>query len=121
MTSDNSLNPQPAPVWENSYAIILVFTLNAISAILFMRAVNRPVYDDPYNITDVHAYATRGFSVKTLLAHTNPPGPTSFLWMAQGVHLLKGEELLDARIATLLSWGPAYHRSFAPGTCQRLS
>jgi hypothetical protein len=84
--------------------IILLFSLNVVSALLFMSLVNCPVYDDKYNISDVHAYASKGFSVATLLAHTNPPGPTSFLWMAAGVRLLRGEELLDGRIAVLLSW-----------------
>ena len=89
---------------KNSRAALLIFALNAISALLFMGLVNRPVYDDPYNITDVHAYATKGFSRATLLAQANPPGPTSFVWMAEAVRLLKGEELRDARIGALLSW-----------------
>jgi hypothetical protein len=84
--------------------IILVFALNVISAALFIGLVNRPVYDEPYNIFDVHNYATRGLSMDTLLSHRNPPGPTSFLWMATGVRLLGGEELRDARIAVLVSW-----------------
>src|ERR1700692_968093 len=84
--------------------IILLFSLNVVSALLFMDLVNRPVYDDKFNISDVHAYASKGFSVATLLAHKNPPGPTSFLWMAAAVRFLKGEELIDGRIAVLLSW-----------------
>jgi hypothetical protein len=87
-----------------SQLTLLIFALNVISSLLFMRLVNRPVYDDPYNITDVHAYATRGVSRATVLAQTNPPGPGSFVWMAEAVRLLKGEELLDARIGALLSW-----------------
>ena len=84
--------------------IILALVLNLISAALFIGLVNRPVYDDPYNIFDVHNYATRGLSVDTLLSQRNPPGPTSFLWMAAGVRLLGGGELRDARIANLMSW-----------------
>src|SRR5580693_8899221 len=84
--------------------VIVVFALNVISAALFIGMVNRQVYDEPYNIFDVHNYATRGFSMETLLSHRNPPGPTGFLWMAAGVRLLRGEELRDARIATLTSW-----------------
>ncbi len=84
--------------------IILALVLNMISAALFIGLVNRPVYDDPYNIFDVHIYATRGLSVDTLLSQRNPPGPTSFLWMAAGVRLLGGGELRNARIANLMSW-----------------
>jgi hypothetical protein len=84
--------------------LIFLFVLNVISAALFIGFVNRPVYDEPYNIFDVHNYATRSLSVDTLLSHRNPPGPTSFLWMAAGVRLLGGEELRDARIAILMSW-----------------
>ncbi len=84
--------------------IILALVLDLISAALFIGLVNRPVYDDPYNIFDVHNYATRGLSVDTLLSQRNPPGPTSFLWMAAGVRLLGGGELRDARIANLMSW-----------------
>jgi hypothetical protein len=89
---------------KNSRVVLLIFALNVISALLFMRLVNRPVYDDPYNIIDVHAYATKGFSIATVLAQTNPPGPGSFVWMAEAVRLLKGEELLDGRIGALMSW-----------------
>jgi hypothetical protein len=84
--------------------VVLLFVLNVISAALFIGFVNLPVYDDPYNIFDVHNYATRGVSLDTLLSHRNPPGPTGFLWMAVGVRLLGGNELTDARIAVLVSW-----------------
>jgi hypothetical protein len=84
--------------------LILLFVLNVISAALFIGFVNRPVYDDSFNIFDVHNYAAKGLSADTLLSHRNPPGPTSFLWMAAGVRLLGGEELRDARIAILVSW-----------------
>jgi hypothetical protein len=84
--------------------VILVFALNVVSAALFIGTANRQVYDEPYNIFDVHNYATRGLSMETLLSHRNPPGPTGFLWMAAGVRLLGGEELRDARVATLMSW-----------------
>jgi hypothetical protein len=84
--------------------VVLVFALNVISAALFIGLVRRPVYDDPFNIFDVHNYATRGLSMDTLLSHRNPPGPTGFLWMAAGVRLLGGNELTDARIAVLVGW-----------------
>jgi hypothetical protein len=84
--------------------VIVVFALNVVSAALFIGMIHRQVYDEPYNIFDVHNYATRGLSMETLLSHRNPPGPTGFLWMAAGVRLLGGEELRDARIATLMSW-----------------
>src|SRR3984893_15900206 len=93
-------------VWseKNTRFVILIVALNVISAVLFISLINRPVYDDPYNIFDVHNYAANGVSVSTLIAHRNPPGPTGFLWMAAGVRLLGGDELRDARIAVLLSW-----------------
>jgi hypothetical protein len=84
--------------------LILLFVLNLISAALFIALVNRPVYDDPLNMFDVHNYATKGLSVDALLSHRNSPGPTSFLWMAAGVRLLGGQQLRDARIAVLISW-----------------
>jgi len=92
--------------WGRTYPqlIILVFVLNVISAVLFIGLVNRPVYDDQYNILDVHMYAAKGLSSATLLSHRNPPGPGSFVWMAGAVRVLGGEELRDARIAVLLSW-----------------
>jgi hypothetical protein len=101
MRLDNLESP-----WANPYArlVVLIFVLNAVSAALFMLRVNRPVYDDPYNIFDVHTYATKGVSLATIRANRNPPGPTSFLWMAASVRLLGGDELLDARFAVLLSW-----------------
>src|SRR5271170_6082363 len=101
MRLDNLESP-----WANPYArlVVLIFVLNAVSAALFMLRVDRPVYDDPYNIFDVHTYATRGVSLATIRANRNPPGPTSFLWMAASVRLLGGDELLDARFAVLLSW-----------------
>lgn len=84
--------------------IISTCTLNTLSAILFIILVNRPVYDDVFNIIDVHAYSQKGVSVSTVLAQRNPPGPLSFLWMAASVRLLGGEELRAARVAVLLSW-----------------
>jgi hypothetical protein len=84
--------------------VILIFVLNIISAALFIGLVHRLVYDEPYNIFDVHNYATHGLSMDTLLSHRNPPGPTGFLWMAAGVRLLHGNELTDARVAVLVSW-----------------
>src|ERR1700681_4692358 len=89
---------------KTARVVILVFALNMVSAALFIYLINRPVYDDPYNIFDVHKYATQGLSLETLLSHRNPPGPAGFLWMAAGVRLLRGEELRDARITILVSW-----------------
>jgi len=84
--------------------IILVFTLTICSALLFIFLVNRPVYDDIFNISDVKAYGHGGMSVSTIRAQTNPPGPVSFIWMAAGVRLLGSVELRDARLAVLASW-----------------
>lgn len=86
------------------YAVTFVFTVNALSAILFMFSVRRPVYDDQFNMFDVHAYATHGISSTSIRAQRNAPGPTSFIWMASAVRLIGHDELLDARIAILLSW-----------------
>lgn len=86
------------------YAVILIFALNALSAILFMVSVRHPVYDDEYNMFDVHAYAADGISLSAIRAQRNTPGPTSFLWMAAAVRLIGHNELLDARIAILLGW-----------------
>ena len=84
--------------------VTVIFVLNIVSALLFINFVSRPVYDDAYNIVDVHNYAANGVSVDSLLAQKRPPGPTAFIWMAAGVRLLRGDELKDARIAALASW-----------------
>ncbi len=98
--------PIEGHAWSRRYLrlVIVAFALNVISATLFIVLINRPVYDDRYNIVDVQSYAHSGLSVATVLSQRNPPGPTSFLWMAAGVRLLGGEELRHARIAALLSW-----------------
>jgi dolichyl-phosphate-mannose-protein mannosyltransferase len=84
--------------------VVLVFVLNLISAALFIARVNRPVYDDGFNIFDVHNYAAKGVTLDTLRSQRNAPGPTSFVWMATSVRVLGGNELCDARIGALLSW-----------------
>jgi hypothetical protein len=86
------------------YAVLFVFAINALSAILFMFSVRRPVYDDGVNMNDVHAYAAHGISIVSIQAQRNPPGPTSFIWMATAARLLGHDELLDARMAVLFSW-----------------
>ena len=84
--------------------VIIAFALHLLSAALFIGFVNRPVYDDQYNVIDVETYAHQGLSVATVRSQRNPPGPSSFLWMAAGVRLLAQAELRDARIANLISW-----------------
>ncbi len=84
--------------------VVLVFALNLLSASLFIAFVNRPVYDDEYNIVDVHNYAQHGLTSASLRAHTNAPGPASYIWMATVVRVLHGNELRDARIGSALSW-----------------
>jgi len=84
--------------------VLAVFLLNILSAILFISLIKRPVYDDVYNMLDVHTYTVEGFSKDALLSQRNAPGPTSFLWMALGARLLPGNELRGARIAVLGSW-----------------
>lgn len=86
------------------YAVAIVFAVNALSAILFMVSVRSPEYDDAYNMADVHAYAAHGISAASIRAQYNAPGPTSFIWMATAARLIGHDELLDARIAILLSW-----------------
>jgi hypothetical protein len=84
--------------------LILILALNVVSAVLFLWFVNRPVYDDVYNILDVQNYIANGLSSTALEAHRNAPGPTSFLWMAGVVRLLGGSQLRGARVGVLLSW-----------------
>jgi hypothetical protein len=84
--------------------VVLVFVLNLVSATLFIALVNRPVYDDGFNIFDVHNYAAKGVTLDSLRSQRNAPGPTSFVWMATAVRVLHGDELRDARIGALLSW-----------------
>jgi hypothetical protein len=84
--------------------VLVVFLLNILSAILFISLIKRPVYDDIYNMLDVHTYTVEGFSKDALLSQRNAPGPTGFLWMALGARLLPGNELRGARVAVLGSW-----------------
>ena len=92
--------------WRDTYLkpVVLLLLLNLISATLFIIFVNRPVFDDGFNIYDVHNYAAKGFSLETLTAQRNPPGPTSFAWMAVAVRLIGGNELRAARLGALFSW-----------------
>jgi len=83
---------------------LVLLAFNLISAGLFIATIHHPVYDDGFNIFDVHNYAVNGLSHSALLAQRNPPGPTSFVWMAAAVRLLGGDELRDARIGALFSW-----------------
>ena len=83
---------------------LLLLALNLLSAALFIARVNRPVYDDGFNIYDVHQYAVRGLSLDSLRSQRNAPGPTSFIWMSLAVRLIGGNELRDARIGAFLSW-----------------
>ena len=83
---------------------VLLLALNLVSAALFIALVNRPVYDDGFNFFDVHNYAAKGVTLDTLRSQRNPPGPTSFVWMAAAVRMIGGNELRDARIGALLSW-----------------
>ena len=86
------------------HVVILIFVLNLLSASLFIAFINRPVYDDEYNIVDVHNYVQNGVTAASLRAHQNAPGPASFIWMATIVRMLHGDELRDARIGSALSW-----------------
>lgn len=83
---------------------VLLFALNAISALLFIVFVNHMAYDDVYHLPDVHRYATEGMSAASIRAHINAPGPTSYIWMAMAVRMFPGDELRSARAAILISW-----------------
>ena len=92
--------------WIGAYyrLAVLLFVLNAISALLFILLVNRMAYDDQYNLADVHRYASAGVSVDSIRAHINPAGPTGFAWMALAARRFPTDELRSARAAILISW-----------------
>jgi Dolichyl-phosphate-mannose-protein mannosyltransferase len=93
-------------VWIGEYyrLAVLLFVLNAISALLFILFINHMAYDDQYNLADVHRYASEGLSADSIKAHINPAGPTGFVWMAVAVRLFPANELRSARAAILISW-----------------
>jgi hypothetical protein len=95
-----------APFWlRPSWQLILVlFAWNVVSAVLFIHFVNRPVYDDPPNLVDVHTFAQKGLSADTIRAIKSPPGPTGFALLAVPVRVFGTEELRAARIGALLTW-----------------
>jgi hypothetical protein len=84
--------------------VALFFVFNLISAAFFIGFIHHPVYDDQYNIFDVHNYAVKGLSLDTLRSQRNAPGPTSFVWMAAAARITGGDELRGARIGALFSW-----------------
>lgn len=94
----------PVRSWRYDRTAACFLILNAISAILFIGLINRPIYDDVFNMLDVHRYVSRGISIDTLRSQVNAPGPTSFLCLAAVVRVLEGNELRDARVGALLSW-----------------
>lgn len=84
--------------------VVAFLFLNVVSSFLFIRFVRQPVFDDLSYINDVHRYATEGISVDTIRRNIAAPGPTGFIWMAAGVHVLAGDELHAARVACIISW-----------------
>jgi hypothetical protein len=72
--------------------------------LLFIISFRGPVYDDSLNLLDVVRYANKGVTLATIRSHINATGPTSFIWMATAVRLLRGDELRDARVAVLFAW-----------------
>ena len=90
--------------WRYDHLAVFFLILNAISALLFIGFVKQPIYDDSYNVLDVHRYASEGVSANTVRRSANAPGPTSFFWMAAAVRLLGGNELRAARLGALSSW-----------------
>jgi hypothetical protein len=83
---------------------VLLFVINAISALSFILLVNRTAYDDLANMRDVRRYASEGVSAGSIRAHINPAGPTGFIWMAMAVRMFPANELRSARAAVLVSW-----------------
>lgn len=83
---------------------VLLLLLNLVSSTLFIALFNHPVYDDGYNLSDVHNYAVKGITLDTLRSQRNAPGPGSFIWIAFAVRVIGGNELRDARIGALFSW-----------------
>jgi Dolichyl-phosphate-mannose-protein mannosyltransferase len=104
-TSSRS-TPNICQAWIGKYyrLAVLLFALNAISALLFILFINRMAYDDQYNLADVHRYASEGVSANNLRAHINPAGPTGFIWMAVATRMFPADELQSARAAILISW-----------------
>jgi hypothetical protein len=82
---------------------VLLFALNAISALLFIRFVNRMAYDDQYYLAHVHSYDSEGVSANGIRAHINPASPTGFIWMALAARMFPADELQSARAAMLIS------------------
>jgi hypothetical protein len=83
---------------------LLLLALNTASSLFFMARITRPVFDDQYNIVDVKRYAADGITRDSLSKHVNPPGPTSFAWMAGAVRAIGGDSVRDARLGALVSW-----------------
>ncbi|HTZ99647.1 MAG TPA: phospholipid carrier-dependent glycosyltransferase [Candidatus Aquilonibacter sp.] len=86
------------------FLVLLVFAANLVSATLFIGRIHKPVGDDNVNMVDVRLYVAHGVSAASIRSQTNPPGPLGFVWMAEGVRLLGGDDLRDARLAALFSW-----------------
>src|ERR1700722_11488028 len=100
LSATNTLNSSeqlPLPKRNLTFALLLL-ALNTISSLLFMARITRPVFDDQYNIVDVKRYAAEGITRDSLSKHVNPPGPTSFAWMAGAVRALGGDPVRDARL-----------------------
>lgn len=83
---------------------VLLLILNSVSALFFIGLIKRPVFDDPFNFPDADRYATDGVTVSSIRHHINPTGPTSFIWMALSIRMLKGDRLRDARLSVVFSW-----------------
>lgn len=104
LAHESTTETRQARTWRYDHLAVCFLILNAISALLFISFVNHPIYDDVYNVVDVHRYGSEGVSADTIRRSANAPGPTSFLWMAAAVRLLGGNELRAARVGALSSW-----------------
>jgi hypothetical protein len=104
MVADTTTIPRQKRIRTYYRLTVILFVLNIVSASLFIISFNRMVYDDAYNLVDVHRYVTSGVSVDTIKAHVNPAGPFSYIWMAMAARIFPENELRSARAAVLLSW-----------------
>ena len=104
MVADDTGVLRQTPIRKYYLLTVTLFVLNIVSASLFIISFNHVVYDDAYNLADVHRYAVNGVSVDTIKAHVNPAGPSSYIWMAMAARLFPENELRSARAAVFLSW-----------------
>jgi hypothetical protein len=108
MTDSPSSRSTPSiwQAWLGKYyrLAVLLFALNAISALVFILFVNRMAYDDQSYRADLHRYDGEGVSANGIRAHINPASPTGFIWMALAARMFPADELQSTRAAILIGW-----------------